>query len=160
MYLFDDMNYIEVENGTMYLTSLYNFVQPLIRYQLSDSLKLKESDTKIPFSKVKSIVGRNEDLLWFEDVNGEKEFLHPLAIEGFCIEGMKDYQFKKIDNKSFEMYAEVINEKAKQKVQEEMKIQMRKILEEKKLGYVDFYINFVEKILPNSKTGKKQLIIS
>ena len=33
MYLFDDLNYIEVENGAMYLTSLYNYVQPLIRYR-------------------------------------------------------------------------------------------------------------------------------
>ena len=91
MYLFDDMNYIEVEDGTMYLTSLYNFVQPLIRYRISDQLKLKDRDKEsiCPFTKVKNILGRNEDILWFEDVkSGNREFLHPLAIEGFCIEGM------------------------------------------------------------------------
>lgn len=42
MLLFDDLNIIEVENGVMYLTSLYNFAQPLIRYRLSDHLVLKE----------------------------------------------------------------------------------------------------------------------
>ena len=41
MILFDDLNIIEVENGVMYLTSLYNFVQPLIRYKISDHLILK-----------------------------------------------------------------------------------------------------------------------
>ena len=46
MYLFDDMNYIEVENGNMYITSLYNFVQPLIRYQITDRLKLKNNNEK------------------------------------------------------------------------------------------------------------------
>lgn len=44
MYLFDDLNYIEVENGAMYLTSLYNYVQPLIRYRISDQLNLREPE--------------------------------------------------------------------------------------------------------------------
>lgn len=159
MYLFDDMNYIEIEKGSMYITSLYNFSQPLIRYKISDTLAVKEGIGKIPFTRVESIVGRNEDLLWFEDEKGEKEFLHPLAIEGFCIEGMKDYQFRRIDNKSFEMFAEV-TQNNKADVEKEMKMQMKKILDEKKLGYVKFYVNFVEKILPNPKTGKKQLIVN
>lgn len=42
MLLFDDLNVIEVEDGVMYLTSLYNFAQPLIRYRVSDHLVLKE----------------------------------------------------------------------------------------------------------------------
>lgn len=41
MVLFDDLNLIEVENGVMYLTCLYNYAQPLIRYQLSDHLTLQ-----------------------------------------------------------------------------------------------------------------------
>lgn len=41
MFLFDDLNLIEVENGVMYLTCLYNYAQPLIRYQLSDHLTLQ-----------------------------------------------------------------------------------------------------------------------
>lgn len=40
MLLFDDMNIIEIQDGVMYLTCLYNFVQPLIRYRLSDQLTL------------------------------------------------------------------------------------------------------------------------
>ena len=41
MLLFDDMNVIEVENGVMYVTCLYNYAQPLIRYRLSDRLTLQ-----------------------------------------------------------------------------------------------------------------------
>ena len=44
MILFDDMNVIEVRDGNMYLTSLYNFAQPLIRYRLTDSLTLQKAD--------------------------------------------------------------------------------------------------------------------
>ena len=162
MYLFDDMNYIEVEDGTMYLTSLYNFVQPLIRYRISDQLKLKDRDKEsiCPFTKVKNILGRNEDILWFEDVkSGNREFLHPLAIEGFCIEGMLDYQFRKIDCNSFEMLIEISGEENKNTIQLEMLKNMTEILHEKHLEYVKFYVRFVEQILPDPQTGKKRLIV-
>lgn len=161
MYLFDDMNYIEVEDGTMYLTSLYNFVQPLIRYRISDKLKLKDADEKssYPFTKVENLLGRNEDLMWFQDGDGNREFLHPLAIEGFCIEGMLDYQFRQIDCNSFEMLIEVSDEEKKNNIQLEMLKNMAEILGEKHLEYIKFNVRFVEEILPDLQTGKKRLII-
>lgn len=161
MYLFDDMNYIEVEDGTMYLTSLYNFVQPLIRYKISDQLILKDSDEKCiyPFDKVESILGRNEDIIWFEDKDGNREFLHPLAIEGFCVEGLLDYQFRQIDCGSFEMMIEVSDEGKKNNIQLEMLKNMTGILSRKHLEYVKFNVRFVEEILPDPKTGKKRLIV-
>lgn len=140
MCLFDDMNYIEIEDGNMYITSLYNYSQPLIRYKLTDRLILKESQTNYTFTMVESLVGRNEDILWFENDNNKKEFLHPLAIEGFCIEGLIDYQFRKIDNKAFEMIAQSSNEEKQKLIKEEMKKQMKQILKEKKLEYVKFGI--------------------
>ena len=62
MLLFDDLNVIEVENGAMYLTSLYNFAQPLIRYRLSDHLVLKSPLENSPFTRAEILLGRNEDL--------------------------------------------------------------------------------------------------
>ncbi len=107
MFLFDDLNLIEVENGVMYLTCLYNYAQPLIRYRLSDHLTLQAArEGELPFTRAVGLLGRNEDVLWFEDGKGEREFLHPLAIEGFCIEGLKDYQFRQTTKDTFEMYAE------------------------------------------------------
>lgn len=161
MYLFDDMNYIEVENGDMYLTSLYNYVQPLIRYKISDQLTLKSDDkaSPYPFTKADNLLGRNEDLIWFEDGEGEQEFLHPLAIEGFCIEGLLDYQFRQIDKAAFEMLTEVFNSDKKDAIQKEILNQMKKILQEKKLDYVQFYVRFVDEILPDPNTGKKKLIL-
>lgn len=157
MLLFDDLNVIEVENGQMYLTCLYNFAQPLIRYRLSDRLVLKEAaDT--PFSCAGVLLGRSEDLLWFENDRGERDFLHPLAVEGFCIEGLRDYQFRPTGAQSFEMLAEVSGEAARQRVKAEMLRQMRAILNEKGLGYVRFSVQFADEILPDFKTGKKPLI--
>ena len=37
--------------------------------------------------------------------------------------------------------------------------QMKAILKEKHLGYVQFYVRFVDAILPDPVTGKKPLIV-
>lgn len=161
MLLFDDMNIIEVENGSMYLTSLYNFAQPLIRYRLTDRLSLQEAaeNAAYPFTRAVGLLGRNEDILWFEDGGGRREFLHPLAIEGFCMEGLKDYQFRQLSKDAFEMHAEVSQKASKEKIRTEILAQMKQILMEKGLTYVQFYIHFAEEILPDPVTGKKPLII-
>lgn len=161
MILFDDMNVIEVEGGVMYVTCLYNFAQPLIRYQLTDSLKFQvaKKNSLCPFTKAIGLLGRKEDILWFEDRSGKKEFLHPLAIEGFCIEGLKDYQFRQIGKDAFEMYVQISASVSKETIRLEILRQMKKILFEKQLNYVQFYVIFVDEILPNPRTGKKSLII-
>jgi phenylacetate-CoA ligase len=159
MVLFDDLNLIEVENGVMYLTCLYNYTQPLIRYRLLDHLTLEAArEGEPPFTRAVGLLGRNDDVLWFENRTGEREFLHPLAIEGFCIEGLKDYQFRQTTKDTFEMYAETDSSASREYIRQEMLHQMRKILKEKKLEYVQFYVNFVDMILPDKKTGKKPLI--
>ncbi len=161
MLLFDDLNLIEVENGRMFLTCLYNYAQPLIRYELSDHLileKAKKSDT-YPFTRAKGLIGRNEDIIWFSDEDGKEEFLHPLAIEGFCIDGLIDYQFRKTSRDSFEMYAQISKSANEEEIRADMTGQMRKILEEKCLGYVKFYVIFVDEILPLPETGKTPLIL-
>lgn len=161
MLLFDDMNIIEIQNGEMYLTCLYNIVQPLIRYRLSDKLTLQaaNAESRYPFTRAVGLLGRNEDILWFQDGNGKQDFLHPLAVEGLCIEGLRDYQFRQISPNTFEMLAEVSND-LKETVQSEVLQQMREILRGKGLNYVQFYVKFVPEILPDPKTGKKRLILT
>lgn len=160
--LFDDMNIIEAAEDGTYLTCLYNFAQPLIRYRLSDRLTLKApfKNSPCPFPRAVGLLGRNEDILWFEDQGGNREFLHPLAIEGFCIEGLLDYQFRQTGKNSFEMLAEIVPQAPQEKIRSEMLCQMKKILAAKGLSYVDFAVYFVDKILPDPRTGKKQLIIT
>lgn len=161
MYLFDDLNVIEVKNDCMYLTCLYNFAQPLIRYKLSDKLVYKDSQNgRFPFSIVETIVGRNEDVLWFNKKDGTREFLHPLAVEGICVQGLLDYQFRKIDDVTFEMIAQTEKEELKDEIQAEIMKIMRRILREKNLMYLQFFIRFTKEIMPNPKTGKKQLVVS
>lgn len=162
MLLFDDMNVIEAVEDGIYLTCLYNFAQPLIRYRLSDRLALHppKENGRYPFTRAVGLLGRNEDLLWFEDKAGSREFLHPLAVEGFCIKGLLDYQFRQIGRDAFEMLAETSENADRELIQGEMLRQMKEILREKGLDYVQFYVQFVDQIDPDPQTGKKKLIIS
>lgn len=159
MLLFDDLNVVEVVDGEMYLTSLYNFTQPLIRYKLSDSLTLAEPAKGSPFTRAAGLLGRSEDMLWFEDSLGHRDFLHPLAIEGFCVEGLRDYQFRQTGRDSFVMLAEIARGGSESLIEAEIIAQMREILEVKKLGYVRFDVEFVHEIPPDPVTGKKRLIV-
>lgn len=162
MLLFDDMNVIEAKEDGIYLTCLYNFAQPLIRYRLSDRLTLRqpEADSRYPFTRAMGLLGRDEDLLWFKDTEGKREFLHPLALEGFCIEGLLDYQFQKTGKDSFEMLAETAENAVKERIGKEMYQRMRTILLEKRLKNVQFCVRYVGHILPDPQTGKKKLIVS
>ena len=157
--LFDDLNVIETEEDGIYLTSLYNFAQPLIRYRLSDRLVKKERLPGSPFTRVELLLGRDEDILWFEDRNGRRDVLHPLAVEGFCVQGLRDYQFRQTAPDAFEMLAQAGTAAQKDSIQKEMLRQMDAILREKHLEYVHFQVKFVDAILPNPATGKKPLIV-
>lgn len=161
MVLFDDLNILETAEDGVYLTCLYNYAQPLIRYRLSDHLTLNppKPGSGCPFTCATGLLGRNEDLLWFEDGRGNREFLHPLAIEGFCIEGLLDYQFRQTGPDSFEMLAETANNADQEAIRRELLLQMRAILLEKGLGYVQFYVQFTDCIRPGPQTGKKKLIV-
>lgn len=162
MLLFDDMNVIEAGEDGIYLTCLYNFAQPLIRYRLSDRMTFRapKENSRYPFTRAEGLLGRNEDLLWFEDTAGNWEFLHPLAVEGFCIQGLLDYQFRQTGRDAFEMLAETAEGADRNMIQTEILRQMKEILREKGLNYVRFNVQFVSRISPDPQTGKKKLIIS
>lgn len=156
MILFDDMNIIEVQDGQMYLTSLYNFAQPLIRYQLTDDIFLRKTNG---FTKAEGLIGRQEDVLWFEHADGNRDFLHPLSIEGICVEGLRDYQFCKTGSASFEMMAEFSKSTDIARAKSEIRLELDLVLKEKGLEYVRYEIFETEQIAPDLITGKKKLIL-
>ena len=129
--LFDDLNIVEQGPDGLYLTCLYNFVQPLIRYKLTDHITIEEPSGPWPFSRAVGLLGRSEDVLWFEDGECRREFLHPLAIEGFCIPGLLDYQFRQIGKDSFEILAETTPSAEQRAIEGELRQQLGGILLEK-----------------------------
>ena len=57
------------------------------------------------------------------------------------------------------MFAETERGASRERIRQEMFKKMGEILSEKNLDYVQFYVNFVDEILPDIRTGKKPLIL-
>lgn len=159
MILFDDMNLVECENDELLITSLYNYAQPIIRYKIHDRMELNVAMGNLPFSTAKGQIFRDEDILWFKNEAGKDEFIHPLAIEGFQVDGLLDYQFIKIDSSKFKMHAQVSDTSIQERITVIMKDLMGKILQEKDLSNVVFDVDFVDVIHPDNATGKKRLVL-
>lgn len=159
MYLFDDMNYVEITEYGIYLTCLYNFAQPLIRYKISDKTEKMPYDGKCPFTKVKKILGRNEDVMWFKNAEGKSEFLHPLSVEGLCVNGLLDYQFVQRSDAFFEINAQIKHGADKAKILKALHNYMRKILELNGLSNIGYKIHIVSEINADKRTGKKRLVV-
>jgi phenylacetate-CoA ligase len=63
------------------ITTLFSRTQPLIRYELSDSVRLA-ADTgsgRLPFARIDSIQGRTEDILRLPGVSGKEVAVHPIT---------------------------------------------------------------------------------
>ena len=161
MILFDDLNVIEVESGEMYLTCLYNFTQPLIRYHLTDTLRPKKRLSNDPygFSRAEVLLCRDEDEMWFQKADGTEEFIHPLSVEGICVNGLRDYQFVQTSKKSFHIRAEISEDASKEMVIHGIESIIEPLLLDKALGNIHYEICFVDMIEVNPDTGKKPLII-
>lgn len=159
MVLFDDLNFIEVLNGRMFLTCLYNYLQPLIRYEITDRLEILDKSDFCPFTRTKIVQSRQEDIMWFEK-NGKKDFIHPLSVEGICIEGLLDYQFIRNGNEDFIMKIQIEDAEKERAILMELELFFKKLLEDKHLQFVKYQIEVVEEIKVDEKTGKKKLIIA
>jgi len=160
-YIFDDINYLEVEEEHTFITPLYNYSQPLIRYKLTDKLMSAErlENEALPFSKIKEIMGRNEEIMWFINDKGEKDFLHPLIINTLEAEGIIGYQFVQRSNRMFEIRVELRQGADFNTTQNQLRKQMDNILKEKKLLYLNYRIKQVNTIPINTSTGKSNVVI-
>lgn len=161
MILFDDLNVIEVVNGEMYLTCLYNFAQPLIRYHLTDTLKPRKRAVDDPygFSRAEVLLCRNEDEMWFRRKDGTEEFIHPLSVEGICVDGLRDYQFVQTSEKDFQILAETAEDASQETIIQGIDNIMKPLLSDKDLENIQYEIQFVDSIAADLNTGKKPLII-
>ncbi len=137
--LFDDLNYIEVINGQMYVTSLYNKMQPLIRYRLSDKLSIKNDAPlgKCNFTRAESILGRDKDIMWFANQNGNREF-------------------RQVTTEVFEIVVETEEHADLKRIHMELTELINSILEKKKMQFVHYSIRYVDQIKPDSRTGKNR----
>jgi putative adenylate-forming enzyme len=171
LHLFDDWFCFEVaddkltpvnpgEPGRLLLTNLYNYTQPLIRYQMNDEIILNDEPCQCgwPFPILEKIAGRQDDFLWFAKPNGKKEFVHPLVLVEFFVPGLERFQFIQTQMDKLLMKAIVYGDK--ENIVTAIHKRMDQILEEKGLDHVvQFEVEPVQQIQNDPKTGKFKLVI-
>jgi phenylacetate-CoA ligase len=146
--------------GCLVVTNLYNYIQPLIRYQMDDEIVLSTEPCQCGwhFPVIEKIAGRNEEILWFVQADGIKEFISPYVLEEFLIPGLEKFQFAQTGTSRLVMKAVVHGER--NSIVPAIQKRMTEILSQKKLhDVVRFDIEFVDDIRNDPKTGKFRLII-
>ena len=148
------------KSGRVVVTNLYNYAQPLIRYQMNDEIVMSDKTCPCgwPFPVIESIAGRHEEFLWFDRGQGKKEFIHPLVLVEFFVPGLEKFQFAQTSSNTLLMKAIVGGEKSS--VVSAIREKMNKILSKKSLQHdVQFDIEVVNNLRNDPKTGKFRLII-
>jgi phenylacetate-CoA ligase len=170
-HLFDDWHCFEIvdddmqpvkpgEPGKLLLTNLYNYTQPLIRYQLRDEIVLDDRPCECgcPFPVIKSFAGRQEEFLWFEKPDGTREFIHPIVIVEFFVPGLEKLQI--IQTERNRLLMKVMIRGNRDDALSAVRKRMTEILEGKGLErLVGFEVQVFDGIENDSQTGKFKLII-
>ena len=170
-HLFDDWHCFEIvdddgnpvkpgQPGKLLLTNLYNYTQPLIRYQLYDEIVLEEKTCECgcPFPLIKSIAGRQEEFLWFKKPDGTTEYIHPIVIVEFFVPGLEKLQV--IQTEQNKLLMRVIIHGNREEVVSAIGRRMKEILEGKGLeDVVNFEVEVADEIPIDPRTGKFKLVI-
>jgi phenylacetate-CoA ligase len=146
--------------GNLLLTNLYNYTQPLIRYQMHDDIVINEQPCgcRWPFPTMRNLAGRQEEFLWFDTADGKRDYLHPSLLVELFVAGLKKFQFLQTQRNA--MLMKVIIDGNKEAVLAAIRQRMGEIYREKKLD-TTVKLNFeIVQYIPNDpKTGKFKLII-
>lgn len=162
IYLYDDLNYLEVDdNNKLIITPLYNKEFPLIRYKLSDVVDgfNKEGYGNLPYTHINKVMGRSEELMWFINEDGKKDFLHPLFLDDLNVNGITKFQFVQKSKRFFKIKCVTVSYEDKQKQEENIRKQINIFLKNKKMRNLKYEIDFVKDIPVNKVTGKCKMVI-
>lgn len=162
MYLYDDLNYVEIDSKNhLIITPLYNRAFPLVRYRLSDVVEgfNKKDGKELPYTSIKKIVGRDEQLMWFVDKDGKRDFLHPLFLDDLNIRGVNKYQFVQKSLNYFEIRCICKDTEDKSILKSNIDKEMAKFLKNKSLENLKYNIKFVDSMVLDKNTGKIKMVI-
>lgn len=146
--------------GNLLLTNLYNYTQPLIRYQMHDEVVINEQPCGCgsPFSTIRNLAGRQEEFLWFDTADGKRDYLHPIVLVELFVAGLKKFQV--IQTQRNAMLMKVMVEGDQAAVLAAIRQRMHEIFCGKKLDTtVKLTLEVVHDIPNDPKTGKYKLII-
>jgi phenylacetate-coenzyme A ligase PaaK-like adenylate-forming protein len=162
MYLLEDDLIFELQPDHICVTNLFNYTMPLIRYRLNDLLVPDLDRCSFPFTKVKEVVGRYDEVLWFTNRHHEEDFIHPNVIVGFSVRGLNAIQIVWLDKTSFLFRARLdpsLSEDEERRTEAEIYRKLKAILDEKDMDNVTFQVQQVDSLPIDQHTGKFRLVV-
>jgi phenylacetate-coenzyme A ligase PaaK-like adenylate-forming protein len=83
MHLFEDLSIVEVEDSRVLVTNLFNRVQPIIRFEVSDLMTVTSAPCPcgMTFRRIIALDGRSDDILRLDGPRGAVA-VHPIHLRG------------------------------------------------------------------------------
>jgi phenylacetate-coenzyme A ligase PaaK-like adenylate-forming protein len=161
MTLTDENLIFEIFADHTLITNLCNYTMPLIRYRMSDILRVvSEPDAR--HIVINNLVGRMEQMPTFVNSAGAKDFISPHTINEVFVQGVTRFQMQITGPTSFRFPICVdatLNDAARSAAAAGVTARLREILQQKGLGNVTFEVPIVAEIPLNERTRKFQLIV-
>ncbi len=163
MMLFEDDLIFEFQPDHVRVTNLFNYTMPLIRYRLNDVLTpVGIASQGHPFTLVKDLVGRSEQLVELTNRDGKRDFIHPIVIAEFFVKHLRAFQLVLVNETRFIFRAQVepsLSLQQRASVDDQIQRKLWQILSQKNMDNVRFSIEHVDRVPIDKRTGKFRLII-
>lgn len=161
----DDRNR-PVPNGILgaklLLTTLTNRVFPLIRYELSDVVRITDSPCAcgMPFARISEIQGRQEEYLALPGMNGDTVKLHAGQLRSPLIKmaGLRQYQFA-LAPRGLEINVVMHEWVDSASIAAQVRSEIAAVLTQNGVENVLVTVNFVD-VIPRSGSGEKERLIA
>ena len=174
MHAFEDLAIIEVvdehnkpvPDGTrghkILITNLYNYTQPIIRYELSDMITMSTEVCPCgrPFRLIRDIEGRSDDILFLEGTGSKSVPVHPIHFHSLLgqFDQIREYQVVYEDG-GLHVYLVVSGTEDKQVFARDVENKLRTQLQSLGAKCPPIQIHFVERLQRDPKQmGKLKLV--
>lgn len=168
LFLFEDYYKLEVVDefmrdvdpggiGNLVVTNLYNYILPIVRYQMEDRLK-KSKIQNHSYTLIEEIAGRVAEDFSFYFENGESKSIKSLKFVSMYFKGVEKTQFIQEERNTIRI--KYVAPKKEEGIRKDIEGQMKKFLGANGLeGRVELRIERVEEIPVDERTGKFKQII-
>jgi phenylacetate-CoA ligase len=161
MTLTDENLILEIYEDHTLVTNLFNYTMPLIRYRMSDILRVV-SEPGARRIVIENLVGRMEQMPTFVNSAGATDFISPHTINEVFVRGVSRFQMQITGPTSFRFPICVdaaLDVAGRNAAAAGVKARLQEILQQKGLGNVRFEVPIVAEIPLNERTRKFQLIV-
>jgi len=163
MVLYDDDLIYEFRSDHTIVANLFNYTLPLVRYQMSDELRLADNQQPAtPYLLVSNLVGRSELVPRFINKDGHEDFISPFTIIELFIPGISRFQMRIAGKEKFDFavcFETNLNTQEQSTAILATESRLRDMLTQKNMENVAFKVVVVDQLPVNERTGKFQLIV-